>query len=77
MKSIYYITLLIGAGCLGLAGCAEAPIARTNCWTGAISTVTRSTMGASPDAAPVSRAASSPAAPVTAAPSTADVLPCR
>ncbi len=66
MKSIYYITLLIGIGC-SLAGCAEVPIAKTNCWATAGSTVTTSTMGASPDAGLVSRAANSPV----------DVIPCR
>ena len=55
MKSIYYITLIIGIGCSGLAGCAEVPIAKTNCWTTAGSTVTSSTKGASPDAGLVSR----------------------
>ena len=55
MKSIYYITLLIGVGCSGLAGCAEVPIAKTNCWATAGSTVTTSTKGASPDAGLVSR----------------------
>ena len=39
----------------GLAGCAEVPIAKTNCWTTAGSTVTTSTKGASPDAGLVSR----------------------
>ena len=48
MKSIYYITLLIGFGCFGLAGCAEVPIAKTNCWATAGSTVTTSTKGARP-----------------------------
>ena len=55
MKSLYYITLLIGLGCSGLAGCAEVPIAKTNCWATAGSTVTTSTKGASPDAGLVSR----------------------
>ena len=55
MKSIYYITILIGVGCSGLAGCAEMPIAKTNCWATAGSTVTTSTKGASPDAGLVSR----------------------
>lgn len=32
MKSICYINLIIGLGLLGLSGCAEAPIAKTNCW---------------------------------------------
>ena len=67
MKSIYYITLLIGVGCSGLAGCAEVPIAKTNCWTTAGSTVTTSTKGASPDAGLVSRGNTS----------SLDVIPCR
>lgn len=67
MKSIYYITLLIGAGCSGLAGCAEVPITKTNCWATAGSTVTTSTKGASPDAGLVSRGNTSPV----------DVIPCR
>ena len=67
MKSIYYITLLIGAGCFGLTGCAEVPIAKTNCWATAGSTVTTSTKGASPDAGLVSRANTAPV----------DVIPCR
>ena len=67
MKSIYYITLLIGLGCSGLAGCAEVPITKTNCWATAGSTVTTSTKGASPDAGLVSRGHTSPV----------DVIPCR
>lgn len=67
MKSIYYITLLIGFGCSGLSGCAEMPIAKTNCWATAGSTVTTSTKGASPDAGLVSRGHTSPV----------DVIPCR
>ena len=67
MKSICYITLLIGFGCFGLAGCAEVPIAKTNCWATAGSTVTTSTKGASPDAGLVSRGNTSPI----------DVIPCR
>jgi hypothetical protein len=67
MKSIYYITLLIGLGCSGLAGCAEVPITKTNCWATAGSTVTTSTKGASPDAGLVSRGNTSPV----------DVIPCR
>ena len=67
MKSIYYITLLIGFGCFGLAGCAEVPIAKTNCWATAGSTVTTSTKGASPDAGLVSRGNTS----------SLDVIPCR
>ena len=67
MKSLYYITLLIGLGCSGLAGCAEVPIAKTNCWATAGSTVTTSTKGASPDAGLVSRGNTSPV----------DVIPCR
>ena len=66
MKSIYYITLLIGVGCSGLAGCAEVPIAKTNCWATAGSTLTTSTKGASPDASLVSRGNTSPV----------DVIPC-
>jgi hypothetical protein len=67
MKSVCYITLLIGIGCSGLAGCAEVPIAKTNCWATAGSTVTTSTKGASPDAGLVSRGNTSPV----------DVIPCR
>ena len=67
MKSIYYITLLIGFGCSGLAGCAEVPIAKTNCWATAGSTVTTSTKGASPYSGLVSRGNTSPI----------DVSPCR
>ena len=67
MKSIYYITLLIGVGCSGLAGCAEVPIAKTNCWTTAGSTVTTSTKGASPDEGLVSRGNTS----------SLDVIPCE
>jgi uncharacterized protein YceK len=64
MRSIVYITFLIG---LGLAGCAEVPIAKTNCWSGAGSTVTTSTMNASQDAGVVSRANTSGL----------DVIPCE
>ena len=67
MKSIHYITLIIGIGCSGLAGCAEMPITKTNCWATAGSTVTTSTKGASPDAGLVSRGNTSPV----------DVIPCR
>ena len=67
MKSVCYITLLIGVGCSGLAGCAEVPIAKTNCLATAGSTVTTSTKGASPDAGLVSRGNTSPV----------DVIPCR
>ena len=75
MKSIYYITIIMrsisGAVVLGasavLAGCAEVPIAKTNCWATAGSTVTTSTKGASPDAGLVSRGNTSPV----------DVIPCR
>jgi len=55
MKSVYYITLIIGLGFLPLAGCTGVPIAKTNCWAPAGSTVTTSTKGASPDAGLVSR----------------------
>ncbi len=67
MKSIYYITLLIGLGCSGLAGCAEVPIARTNCWATAGSTVTTSTKGKGPGEGLVTRVEVSPV----------DVVPCR
>ena len=67
MKSIYYITLIIGLGFLPLAGCTGVPIAKTNCWATAGSTVTTSTMGASPDAGLVSRGNTS----------VLDVIPCR
>ena len=66
MKSIYYITLLIGLGSMVLTGCAEAPIAKTNCWSGAGTTVTPSTKGASENAGTVSRAETSGL----------DVIPC-
>jgi hypothetical protein len=67
MKSIYYITLLIGLECLGLTGCSGVPIAKTNCWTTAGSTVTTSTKGASPDEGLVSRGNTSGI----------DVIPCE
>ena len=75
MKSIYYIifimrlrfwAVMMGAS-LGLAACTGEPIAKTNCWATAGSTVTTSTMGASPDAGLVSRGNSSGL----------DVIPCR
>jgi hypothetical protein len=59
--------MIIGLGCSGLAGCAEVPITKTNCWATAGSTVTTSTKGASPDAGLVSRGNTSPV----------DVIPCR
>ena len=67
MKSIYYITLIIGLGFFPLAGCTGVPIAKTNCWATAGSTVTTSTMGASPDAGLVSRGNTS----------SLDVIPCE
>ena len=67
MKSGYYTTLIIGLGFLPLAGCTGVPIAKTNCWATAGSTVTTSTMGASPDAGLVSRGNTS----------VLDVIPCR
>lgn len=67
MRSIIYITFLIGLSSVTLAGCAEVPIAKTNCWASAGSTVTTSTKGASPDAGLVSRASTS----------NLDVVPCR
>lgn len=48
MKSIFYITKLLGLATLGLAGCAETPIARTNCWSAAGTPVATSTQGAAP-----------------------------
>lgn len=67
MKSEYYITLIIGLGFAPLAGCTGVPIAKTNCWATAGSTVTTSTKGASPDTGLVSRGNTSPV----------DALPCR
>lgn len=67
MKSTYYITLIIGLGFLPLAGCTGVPIAKTNCWATAGSTVTTSTMGASPDAGLVSRGNTS----------SLDAIPCE
>ena len=75
MKSIYYITLItrvrfwavITGASLGLASCTGVPIAKTNCWATAGSTVTTSTKGASPDAGLVSRGNTS----------VLDVIPCR
>ena len=66
MKSIYYITLLIRLGSMVLTGFAEAPIAKTNCWSGAGTTGTPSTKGASENAGTVSRAETSGL----------DVIPC-
>jgi branched-subunit amino acid ABC-type transport system permease component len=67
MKSTYYITFIIGLGLTGLSGCAGVPIAKTNCWARAGSTVTASTMGTSAPSGVVSRAAT----PVL------DVIPCK
>lgn len=67
MRSISYITLIIGLGFLPLAGCTGVPIAKTNCWATAGSTVTTSTKGASPDAGLVSRGNTS----------SLDVIPCE
>ena len=75
MKSIYYITLIIRhcfvavmmAASVGLSGCAGVPIAKTNCWASAGSTVTTSTKGAGPDAGLVSRGNTLGV----------DVIPCR
>ncbi len=75
MKSIHYITLIMRVRfwavmmgvSLGLAACTGVPIAKTNCWATAGSTVTTSTKGASPDAGLVSRSN----------PSSLDVIPCR
>jgi hypothetical protein len=59
MRSISYITLIIGLACLGLAGCAETPIAKTNCWASAGAKITPSSKGALPDPGHVSPAVSS------------------
>ncbi len=75
MKSVYYITLIMRVqfwavmmgSALGLAACTGVPIAKTNCWATAGSSVTTSTMGASPDAGLVSRGNTSGL----------DVIPCR
>ena len=67
MKSIYYISILIGFLGVALAGCGEVPIQKTNCWAQSASTVTSSTKGANPTSYPASRVDSSPA----------DVIPCR
>lgn len=64
MRSRCYITFLIG---LGLAGCAEVPITKTNCWSGVGPTVTSSTKGASQNAGLVSRASTS----------ALDAIPCE
>lgn len=53
MKSVYYIRTIIGIGLLALSGCAEAPIAKTNCWVAATQTTASST-------GIVSRAATAP-----------------
>jgi hypothetical protein len=75
MKSVYYITIImrhrfaavLTVASVSLAGCSGVPIAKTNCWASAGSTVTTSTKGASPDAGLVSRA-NTPGL---------DVIPCR
>ena len=67
MKSLYYIIFIIGLGLTSLSGCAGVPIAKTNCWGAATSTVTTSTMGTSAPSGVVSRAAT----PVL------DVIPCK
>ena len=75
MKSVYYITLIMRvrflavtmSATLSLAACTGVPIAKTNCWATAGSTVTTSTKGASPDAGLVSRGNIS----------SLDVIPCR
>ena len=75
MKSVYYITFIMRhrfvavmmAASVGLSGCAGVPIAKTNCWASAGSTVTASTMGTSAPSGNVSRAAT----PVL------DVIPCK
>ena len=47
------LSMIVATGLLALSGCAEAPVAKTNCWTTAPQT-TVSSMGM------VSRSASSP-----------------
>lgn len=75
MKSIYYITIIMRyrfaavlmVASASLSGCAGVPIAKTNCWASAGSTVTTPTKGASPDAGIVSRGNTSGL----------DVIPCK
>ena len=75
MKSIYYITLImryrfaavLAVATVSLSACSGVPIAKTNCWANAGSTVTTSTKGASPDAGLVSRGNTLGL----------DVIPCR
>lgn len=43
MRSIYYITNLTGLCLVLLAGCSDAPVARTNCWS--VPQVSASTKG--------------------------------
>lgn len=45
MKSILYITLIIGIPAILLSGCAEPRIARTNCWSTAPANASVSTKG--------------------------------
>lgn len=75
MRSISYITLIMrvrvwavmmGAS-LSLAACTGVPIAKTNCWASAGSTVTTSTKGATQDEGLVSRGNMS----------SINVIPCR
>jgi hypothetical protein len=70
MKSIYYITEFdyrIGSQRGSQWLLRGVPIAKTNCWATAGSTVTTSTKGASPDAGLVSRGNTRGL----------DVIPCR
>lgn len=64
MRKAFSSAVLVSAALL--AGCGEAPIAKTNCWASAGTTVTSSTKGASPDAGVVARAETSGL----------DVIPC-
>lgn len=61
------LIILVTTGFSPLAGCTGVPIAKTNCWATAGSTVTTSTKGASPDAGLVSRGNTSGL----------DVIPCE
>lgn len=67
MRSIYYISILSGLMAVSLAGCAETPISKTNCWAHAGATVSASTKGQSLDLGSVS----------PQAPADRDVLACR
>lgn len=67
MKSIYYINIIIGFSFFTLAGCADMPITKTNCWAKAGPTVTSSSKSARPDAVSGPRVDTS----------SLDVIPCH